>query len=611
MGGPGLPPHISLQQPHISPTYTGAFSRNTYANLSGSHHDRAPTANMTPSTPCFTPHVNSYPALGSGQATFRPSNRPQPRYSHPYAGDASAHRVNRPNHDPSTRVQSTEEFTSQRRQRRQYAEAARRSAMPFFGNQDWQPQHAQPDQTGLQDMPLEPFTTLDGSMRGDSTSQPSSGFLESTPNFTTGGRPSVVTAGGGGGLYTSTDGQNVSGILRFGRLPDIPASDPLEPSRQILPLSSRDSRRYTHVLEHASALEERRRHIASMQDRSHLAGHRQAMSDHAPESIGGAPQLDRATADSINLTARRREVSERRARHEAYMMPDHMRHFPGFGEMPSRIRRIARPPPPRAQIQYFTTLSTSDATHDPECPICQEDYDDDGHTAIRLQNVPCDHVFGLGCLQEWVNSGMTNAHHCPSCRQSMSGALSYPEPPRSYVPGPVPGSWRSALREPQLPHQALSPFPDSSTLMGAEEDPWRDLNDGQTLSTPRMAGVEQHSLPAYSPLQSRFSSRSALPVQFDTFQPAIQHQEPQMESVRHLGANVLPETHVSHRQQLAVFDMDAARRVETATALGPGEASAMATRLAAERAAIVLQQEAQIRASHRRGWELRCRPTRG
>jgi hypothetical protein len=383
MGGPGLAPHISLQQPHISPTYGGAFSGDTYANLSSSHHDRAPTANMTPSTPCFTPHVYSYPALGSGQATFRPSNRPQPRYSHPYAGDASAHRVNRPNHDPSTRVQSTEEFTSQRRQRRQYAEAARRSAMPFFGHQDWQPQHAQPDQIGLQDMPLEPFTTLDGSMRGGSTSQPSSGFLESTPNFTTAGRPSAVTAGGGGGLYTSTDGQNVSGILRFGRLPDIPASDPLEPPLPILPLSSRDSRRYTHVLEHASALEERR-HIASMQDRSHLAGHRQAMGDHAPESIGGAPQLDRATAASINLTARRREVSERRARHEAYVMPDHMRHFPGFGEMPSRIRRTTRPPPPRAQIQYFTTLSASDATHDPECPICQGDYDNDGHTAIRL-----------------------------------------------------------------------------------------------------------------------------------------------------------------------------------------------------------------------------------
>jgi hypothetical protein len=205
---------------------------------------------------------------------------------------------------------------------------------------------------------------------------------------------------------------------------------------------------------------------------------------------------------------------------------------------------------------------------------------------------------------------MTNAHHCPSCRQSIAGALSSSEPPRSYVLGPVPGSWRSALREPQPPHQALSPFPESSTQMWAE-DPWRELNEGQPLSTPRMEGVRQQSQPAYSPFPSRFSTSPALPVQFDPFQPAIQHHEQQMESVRHPGANVLRETHLSHRQQLAVFDMDATRRVETVAALGPGETSAMATRLAAERAAIVLQQEAQIRASHRRGWVLRRRPTRG
>jgi hypothetical protein len=328
--------------------------------------------------------------------------------------------------------------------------------MPFFGHQDWQPQHAQSDQTGLQDTPLEPSTILDDSMRGGSTSQASSGFLESATTFTTGLRPLAVTAGGGGGLYTSNDEQN-SDTLRFGRLPDVPASDPLEPSLPILPLSSRNSRRNMRVLEHASALEERRRHITRMQDRGHLAEHRQARGDHAPESIGGAPQLDRATADSINLTARRREVSERRARHEAYMRPDYVLPFSVFGEMPARIRRTARPPPPRAQIQYFATLSTSGATHDPECPICQEDYDDDGHTAIRLQNVPCDHVFGLGCLQEWVNSGMTNAHHCPSCRQSIAGALSKSEPPRAYVPGLVPGSRRSALREPHA--STSSPIP--------------------------------------------------------------------------------------------------------------------------------------------------------
>jgi hypothetical protein len=82
----------------------------------------------------------------------------------------------------------------------------------------------------------------------------------------------------------------------------------------------------------------------------------------------------------------------------------------------------ARPPPP-AQVQHFSTLRASDPSHDTDCPICQDPYDDDEHPAIRPHNVSCTHVFGRGCLQEWCNSGMDNAHKCPSCRQSLAGAL--------------------------------------------------------------------------------------------------------------------------------------------------------------------------------------------
>jgi hypothetical protein len=80
--------------------------------------------------------------------------------------------------------------------------------------------------------------------------------------------------------------------------------------------------------------------------------------------------------------------------------------------------------PPRAEIRHFTTLPAAGASHDQECPICQEPYDDQKHTAVRLKNVVCDHVFGLPCLQEWVNSRMQNAHRCPACRQNLRGALS-------------------------------------------------------------------------------------------------------------------------------------------------------------------------------------------
>jgi hypothetical protein len=91
----------------------------------------------------------------------------------------------------------------------------------------------------------------------------------------------------------------------------------------------------------------------------------------------------------------------------------------------ARIRalRATRRAPP-AQIQHFSTLPTNDPTYEPECPICQEPYNDKEHAAIRLQKVNCTHVFGRSCLQQWMNSGMGNAHRCPSCRRDITAALS-------------------------------------------------------------------------------------------------------------------------------------------------------------------------------------------
>jgi hypothetical protein len=92
-----------------------------------------------------------------------------------------------------------------------------------------------------------------------------------------------------------------------------------------------------------------------------------------------------------------------------------------------RANRL-RSMPPRAEIRHFTTLPAADASHDQECPICQEAYDDQEHTAVCLKNIACDHVSGLPCLQEWVSSRMPNAHRCPSCRQGLKGALSIAAP---------------------------------------------------------------------------------------------------------------------------------------------------------------------------------------
>ncbi|KAH6870123.1 hypothetical protein BKA58DRAFT_457473 [Alternaria rosae] len=80
--------------------------------------------------------------------------------------------------------------------------------------------------------------------------------------------------------------------------------------------------------------------------------------------------------------------------------------------------------PPPAKIERYIVLSSSENLHGSECAICQEDYDDDQHVAIKLLGTGCSHVFGRNCLQDWVDSGMDNAHYCPSCRQSIHGALS-------------------------------------------------------------------------------------------------------------------------------------------------------------------------------------------
>jgi hypothetical protein len=107
-----------------------------------------------------------------------------------------------------------------------------------------------------------------------------------------------------------------------------------------------------------------------------------------------------------------------------------------------RALRAARQAPPPAQIQHFSTLLSNDSAHEPECAICQESYDDKEHTAIRLQKVNCIHVFGRSCLQQWVNSGMGNAHRCPNCRRDITAALSHtvlatPLPAENGTAGPA------------------------------------------------------------------------------------------------------------------------------------------------------------------------------
>lgn len=62
------------------------------------------------------------------------------------------------------------------------------------------------------------------------------------------------------------------------------------------------------------------------------------------------------------------------------------------------------------------------ASLDPDgCTICYEDFDGDEHIAVRLGGVNgCNHIFGLPCLETWINHPTQNAqdaHICPMCRR--------------------------------------------------------------------------------------------------------------------------------------------------------------------------------------------------
>jgi hypothetical protein len=53
-----------------------------------------------------------------------------------------------------------------------------------------------------------------------------------------------------------------------------------------------------------------------------------------------------------------------------------------------------------------------------ECSICREPFDDQNHAPARLTGAgSCHHVFGLACLNMWLEGDLTGANKCPMCRK--------------------------------------------------------------------------------------------------------------------------------------------------------------------------------------------------
>ncbi|KAF2024302.1 hypothetical protein EK21DRAFT_94195 [Setomelanomma holmii] len=130
--------------------------------------------------------------------------------------------------------------------------------------------------------------------------------------------------------------------------------------------------------------------------------------------------------------------------------------YEGFPE-PSR----ADPPsPPPAQIERFMILPATDPSHDRECPISQEDYDDSVHIAIRLRNVSCDHIF--------CRNYLTQASRVPG-----AGPTPMPELPQF--------SRRAALI-PTLP-QDMQDTPRSQGTWLSNPDPWAREQQEREMET--------------------------------------------------------------------------------------------------------------------------------
>ena len=272
---------------------------------------------------------------------------------------------------------------------------------------------------------------------------------------------------------------------------------------------------------------------------------------------------NRTTAREISPTsARRQELIDARIR-ELRML----RARGGFQRSPPR-----RPPP--ATVQHFTTLSAADPSHDVDCPICHEPYDDDNHPAIRLQKVSCTHVFGRGCLQEWCNSGMDNAHKCPSCRSSIAGALTVtPVPPR-----PAPD-----VTMPPRPDFAAARRGDGAELTQAERVAFQQRMEGQMLSPNSWANQPMMTASSMAP-------RSAVPM-------SMQARDQIYQAPGQSGPTPQERLMTFQRQQMARFDAEAANRVFAARSSGGArEAHAVLAQVAEERTALLRRQQLQLRA---------------
>ncbi|EAT86816.1 hypothetical protein HBH56_152100 [Parastagonospora nodorum] len=311
------------------------------------------------------------------------------------------------------------------------------------------------------------------------------------------------------------------------------------------PLPPADRRSFMQAMEYATAT-------------TTPLAHQQVRQDHGASS--------RLSADNVERVA----ASANGAQSQGHVLPTPV--VMGPIRTAQRVPRSGpRRPPNPAQVQHFTTLLADDACHDKECPICQDPYNDSDHPAIRMQHVPCDHVFGLKCIQEWVNSGMQNAHLCPSCRQSITGALSRGSQGRSNHRAAVPPRRRPRAGT-RMRSQRVSAV-DAPRATGLP-DPLAAHADAPRTNTPR----------PNRNIQERFLNlqrTQGLPQQATTSPPSLS--VPATALLGQPEYTQLEQNLFAQRQDLATFDGAAARLTARSQALSHEDAIHLAAQLSRRR----------------------------
>ncbi len=61
-------------------------------------------------------------------------------------------------------------------------------------------------------------------------------------------------------------------------------------------------------------------------------------------------------------------------------------------------------------------------TEEKQCPLCAEVYESSDEVPCML---PCAHVFGRGCIENWVSEARANKYTCPMCRRLLFATFTH------------------------------------------------------------------------------------------------------------------------------------------------------------------------------------------